>query len=201
MLVKDPAERLAANEVADALQSITAGHVAAKPLQPVGLNLAELAQQVSTDAGAGLLLAMPDDQAGRILRDIAVAGPSLAGGILRMLPTTRAAQILPQLSLQALAAILSAMLVSDAARVLSLAEAEDAARVITKLPGTLSAKLMMEMGTEQVAEIIVQIPPATIAAILSELSPARRAQVRSVAQGDSASDSSLHPEEEFNTVY
>lgn len=139
----------------------------------------EVILAVSTDTGVAMLLAMPNDQAARILascpsdvcreflQGVAGAWPSKAGAILRMLLTADATRMVGYLKPDTAAAILGAELPDDAARILGCTGVRTAARIIAKMPVGAAAPLTKAMPAQRTAEILGYVQPAAVAALLA----------------------------------
>jgi hypothetical protein len=208
LLDKDPASRPGAAELADVLQSIAAEEISSQtepmvpsprsapqpgthrlaaraPARPsprptVAFNDAyEVMLAVSTDTGVAMLLAMPNDQAAKILascpsgicreflQGVAGAWPSKAGAILRMLLTADATRMVGYLKPDTAAAILAAGLPDDAARILGCTGVRTAARIIAKMPVESAAPLTRAMPVHRAVEILEYVQPAAVAALLA----------------------------------
>jgi Mg/Co/Ni transporter MgtE len=179
------------------------------PSRPVDVKRAGLAfddareviQSVNADTGVAMLLAMPDDQAARILasypsrvsgellQGIATARPGTVGAILRMLWTADAGRVVGYLKPDSAAVILAGMPIDEAARILSHAGVRTAAGIIAEMPVEVSAAVTKAMQVNRAAEVLAYVKPATVAALLlatsdgsngrllQQFKPAFRAQV------------------------
>ncbi len=138
----------------------------------------EVIQSVNPDTAVAMLLAMPDDQAARILatypsrvcgdllEGIVVARSATAGAILRVLRTADAGRVAGYLRSASAAAILAAMPVDEATRILSHAGLRTTAGIIAEMPAEVAAKLVQAMPAKRAAEVLAYVRPAIVAALL-----------------------------------
>jgi tRNA A-37 threonylcarbamoyl transferase component Bud32 len=177
----------------------------AEPAPPTRDGLAAIRAQVreaGPDAGADLLLTVPEEQAARViagcptrvagelLQAVAVRAPRTAGSILRMLTADGAGRTVDYVSPVTAATIFTGMRVPEVARILHHAESRTVAGVLTELRDEVSAELIKSMDVKVAAEILAYVAPATVAALLrtpasagvngkllARLTPAFRAEV------------------------
>lgn len=183
LLDKDPAARADASELSDVLQSITAGPKTPRPdpavpprpgghrLSADGAGLAfedahEVILTVSADTGVAMLLAMPNDQAAKILvscppdlchdllKGVAAAWPGKAGAMLRMLLASEAARMVGHLKPDTAASVLATVPARDAARILGHTGVRTAARIIAKMSAPVAAPLVEAMPVHFRAQVI-----------------------------------------------
>jgi serine/threonine protein kinase len=179
------------------------------PSRPVELKRAglpmedarEVIRNVSTDTGVAMLLAMPDDQAAKILasypsgacseliQGVAAARPDKAGSVLRMLLTADAARMMGYLKPDVSASILTTMPTEEAVRMLGRTGVRTTAGIITKLPVEAFTPLTKAIPVKRTAEVLAFVQPDAAAAlllaapddisrsILRELKPLFRTQV------------------------
>jgi eukaryotic-like serine/threonine-protein kinase len=213
LLDKDPVARAGADELADALRSITSeaksphpepvalpqavpqprvGRPAARTTrrhQPTDVRQAGLAFEdvrevilsVSADTGVATLLAMPDDQAAKILAScpsdvsrellhgVAAAWPGKAGAMLRMLLAADAGRVVDYLKPDTAASILAAAPPDDAAQILSGTGVRTAARIIAKMPVEAAAPITKLMPAKKAAEVLGHVQPAAFRAQVMRL--------------------------------
>jgi serine/threonine protein kinase len=161
----------------------------------------EMVMNASIDTGVEMLLAMPDEDAAKILvgcpshvgrellQGIAASKPNRAGAIVRMLLPADAGRIVGYLKPNLAAALLATAPADDAARIICLIGVRTAAGIISKMPMESSAPLIQAMPVARAAEVLAYVQPAVVAAlllaipygtkggVLQQLKPAFRAQV------------------------
>lgn len=161
----------------------------------------EMIMSVSSDTGAAMLLAMPDDHAAKILagypphvccellQGITAARPGKAGAIVRMLLTADASRIVGYLKPDTAAGLLVMMPADEAERIISLIGVRTAAGIISKMPLGASVPLIKAMPVDRAAEVLAYVRPAVVAelllaipygvkgGVLQQFKPAFRAQV------------------------
>jgi flagellar motility protein MotE (MotC chaperone)/predicted Ser/Thr protein kinase len=139
----------------------------------------ELIQNVGTDTGVALLLAMSEEDAARLLADcsprlcgellqgIAAAQPGTAIAILGQMRSTAAGRAFAYLQPGTAAAVVAAMTPGDALRILNGTDRRTAAGVIMELPVSAATRLLRSMYPRQrAAQVLTHVRPVTAAEIL-----------------------------------
>ena len=161
----------------------------------------EMVMNASIVTGVEMLLAMPDEEAAKILvgcpshvgrellQGITAPKPNRAGAIVRMLLPADAGRIVGYLKPDLAAALLATVPADDAARVICLIGVRTAAGIVSKMPMESSAPLIQAMPVARAAEVLAYVQPAVVAAlllaipygtkggVLQQLKPTFRAQV------------------------
>jgi Protein kinase domain len=160
-------------------------HVARPPVPPAssltGPRLADACRRVKdagADAGAAMLLKMPDDHAAQVLADypaplageliqaIAATRPRTAVTILQTLSAAAAGHAMDYLKPAAAASLLTAMTPGEAARILGRTTVRTAATVIMTVPMSLSAQWIRAMQVKRAKAALEYVKPVTVAALL-----------------------------------
>jgi flagellar motility protein MotE (MotC chaperone) len=138
----------------------------------------EVILAVSTDTGVATLLAMPDDQAARILascpsdmrrellQGVAAAWPGKAGAMLATLQTADVGRLVGSLRPDTAAAILAAAPSGDAARILGCAGVRTTAKIIASMPVEAVAPLAKALPANRAADILEHVKPAFRAQVM-----------------------------------
>jgi eukaryotic-like serine/threonine-protein kinase len=142
-------------------------------------NAREMIRNVGTDTGVAMLLAMPADDAARILADceprlsgallqgIAAARPTTAATILRLLRSTTAGRAFAYLRPDTAAVVVTEMTRADTLRVLDGTDERTAAGVIMALPVPAATALLKSMySRERAAQVLTHVRPTTAAELL-----------------------------------
>ena len=148
---------------------------------PTGPLLADARRRVKdagTDAGAAMLLKMPDDHAAQVLADypaplagqliqvMAAARPRTAATILQALSAAAAGHAMDYLKPDTAASLLRAMTPGEATRILSRTTVRTAATVIMTVPMSLSAQWIRAMQVKRAKAVLEYVKPVTVAALL-----------------------------------
>ncbi len=136
-------------------------------------------RNVGTDTGVAMLLAMPAEDATRILADceprlsgallqgIAATRVSAAATILRLLRSTVAGRMFAYLRPDTAAAVVTELNRSDALRVLDSTDERTVAGVIMALPAPAATALLKSMySRERAAQVLTHVRPTTAAELL-----------------------------------
>jgi eukaryotic-like serine/threonine-protein kinase len=139
----------------------------------------EMIRNVGTDTGVAMLLAMPAEDATRILADceprlsgallqgIAATRVTAAATILRLLRSTVAGRMFAYLRPDTAAAVVTELSRSDALRVLDSTDERTVAGVIMALPAAAATALLKSMySKERAAQVLTHVRPTTAAELL-----------------------------------
>lgn len=139
----------------------------------------ELIRNVGTDTGVAMLLAMPEDDAARILADcpsrlcgellqgIAAARLDAAATILRLLRSTAAGRAFAYLRPETAASLVALMAPAEALRILDNTDERTAAGVVMELATPISTALLKSMHNRQrAAQVLTHVRPVTAAELL-----------------------------------
>lgn len=164
-------------------------------------NASQVVQSAGTDAGAAVLLGLPEDEAarilagyrpsdvGKLLHAMAAIRPRTVGAIMQMLSLTAAGRALDYMSPGSAAPVLAGLPASEAVSILGRADVRTAAGVIMALASEDAVRLIEVMSLDRAASVLSYVRPATVAAVLHtgsadlngkvlrQLSPSFRAQV------------------------
>jgi Kae1-associated kinase Bud32 len=140
----------------------------------------ELLKSMGTDTGVAMLLAMPEDEAVRLLTDcpprlcgellqgIAAARPATAAGMLRRLRAAAAGRAFAYLRPATGASLVSAMPLADSLRILDSSDERAVADVVMELPSPIAADILKSMYSRQrAAQVLTHVRPATAGELLS----------------------------------
>jgi Mg/Co/Ni transporter MgtE len=136
-------------------------------------------RNVGTDTGVAMLLAMPEDDAARVLADcpprlcgtllqgIAEARPAMAATILRLLRFSKAGRAFSYLRQDTAASLVATMPPGDALRILDSTDERTVAGVIMELAVPASTALLKSMSSrERAAQVLTHVRPVTAAELL-----------------------------------
>jgi predicted Ser/Thr protein kinase len=196
LLNKDQSQRGNAQELDEDLQSIidepvaTSPEYGSRPPHPRSQHAADAltgprlkdarrkVRDVGADAGAALLLAMPDEHAAQVLADypprlageliqvIAATRPQTAVAVLQTLSASAAGHALDYLNPDTAASLLTAMAPSEAARILRCSNVRTAAVMIMTVPVVVSVQLIKAMQVKRASAVLEYVKPVTVASLL-----------------------------------
>ena len=139
----------------------------------------ELIRNVGTDTGVAMLLAMPEEEAARLLADfpprlcgeliqgISAARVATAVAILRQMRSAAAGRAFAYLRPDMAATVVAAMTTGEALRILDGTDERTAAGVMMELPVATSTLLLKSMYSRQrAAQVLTHVRPVTAAQIL-----------------------------------
>jgi flagellar motility protein MotE (MotC chaperone) len=155
----------------------------------------EMIRNVGTDTGVAMLLAMPAQEATRILADceprlsgallqgIAATRVTTAATILRLLRSTVAGRVFAYLRPDTAAAVLIELTRGDALRVLDGTDERTVAAVIMALPVPFATALLTSMDSrERAARVLTHVRPTTAAELLRPDSEFANAVLRHLSE-------------------